>query len=151
MKPEKNNLYPALNLYLLNLFNLQSIRHQRTFTLLCLLSLISIAVLILNLFSSTPPAPIQIIIPILTIPAILIFRSKFGTPIVPKRGEVSQSFQKLPQEEQTQQTVDISLALTPSLVRKLKKAQVDPHDPDSLQEYLTYILARESTKEMGPD
>lgn len=145
MTPEKKSLYPALNRYLLNLFNLQSIRHQRTFTLLCLLSLISISILILNLFSSTPPTPIQIIIPILTIPAILIFRSKFGTPQNPNQNDPPK-LQNPSTEDQSPQTIDISLTLTPSLIRKLKKAQVDPHDPDSLLEYLTYILARESTR-----
>lgn len=145
MKPKKNSIYPALNRYLLNLFNLQAIRHQRTFTLLCLLSLISISVLILNLFSNAPPTTIQIILPILTIPAILIFRSKFGIIQNPQQKEppkLRNSFS----EDQSPQTIDISLLLSPSLARCLKKAQVDPQDPDSLQEYLTYILARESTK-----
>ena len=150
MKSQKNNLYPALNRYLLNLFNLQFIRHQRTFTLLCLLSLISISVLILNISTGTPPAPIQIIIPILTIPAILIFRSKFGIPQNPNQKEPPK-LQNPSTEDQSPQTIDITLTLSPSLIRCLKKAQVDPQDPDSLQEYLTYILARESTKEMKPN
>jgi hypothetical protein len=54
-------------------------------------------------------------------------------------------------EDHSPQTIDITLTLSPSLVRCIKKAQVDPHDPDSLQEYLTYILAMESTKEMKPN
>ena len=145
MKSQKNNLYPALNRYLLNLFNLQFIRHQRTFTLLCLLSLISISVLILNISTATPPAPIQIIIPILTIPAILIFRSKFGTPQNPNQNNFP-NLQNPYTDDQSPQTIDITLTLSPPLVRCLKRAQVDSQDPELLQEYLTYILARESTR-----
>lgn len=123
-------LYGRFKTYIFTLLRLRTIRHERTFILLCLLFFLSLVLIPMSLLGKITLSLLYFLIPPLLFPLLLFHYHHFGTTTTE------------PTPENQPQSLHLHITLPPELLSHLQNQGLNPANPEAIHSFILDHLSQ---------